>query len=192
MPEIFRWILTCQITSIGWKWVPVVLLFGSFHLGWVGAVGAHAVSLDARLKEGNVFVEAYFDDDAPARDAKVRVENEAKETIAEGRTDREGNWIFPMHAPGKYRVFLDAGDGHRANVSLRIPSPGEVEAVPASVPHNATRSNSTKERENRVSDGPSRKDFTSVPIIPLAVGLALLAIVGIVWPKWRRTRPSQP
>ena len=119
---------------------------------------------------------------------RLRVEDEAKVEIAAGKTDRNGYWAFPAPSPGKYRILLDAGDGHRTSVFVRIPdtsteitSPPEGTAqTPASSP------NSAPHNREIVTDGPTRDQFTRIPIGPLLAGLAILAIAGIALPRLRR------
>ena len=68
------------------------------------AASAHAIGVDARIVEDKVRVEAYFDDDTPARDAKVEVLDGEKVVVAEGRTDEKGYWTFAKPKPGKLRT----------------------------------------------------------------------------------------
>ena len=117
---------------------------------------AHAVGVDARIVGDKVRVEAYFDDDTPARDAKVEVLDGEKAVVAEGRTDEKGFWSFAKPKPGKFTVRVDAGDGHAAKTTIAIP--GDVE------------------ESKSLSDGPSRETFTGWQRLACTgVGLAVIA-----------------
>lgn len=124
---------------------------------------AHAVGVDARLAGDRVRVEAYFDDDTPARDAQVTVFDADRRIVAEGRTDEKGIWTFTTPAPGKYGIALDAGDGHAAKTTITIP----VQMLPNSPIR---------------TDGPSREEFTSPfqRIVWTIVGLAAISGLTIL------------
>jgi hypothetical protein len=122
-----------------------------------GAVWAHAIGAEAKLKGGRVHLEAYYDDDTAADDAKVTVEGGGK-VVAEGRTDEKGRWTFASPPAGTYRVTVDAGVGHRTTIEIEIPEG----TVPAEV----------------VSTGKRREDFTRFPWQGLTVGVGLLGLVA--------------
>jgi len=88
-----------------------------------GVALAHAVGVEAKLKDGKVNVEAFFDDDTPAQEAKIIVTDADGKTVAEGKTDKTGRWSFPAPAAGKYKVVVEAGPGHRATTTLTVPAP---------------------------------------------------------------------
>jgi nickel transport protein len=117
---------------------------------------AHGMGAECRLVADGVEVEAYYDDNTPARQARVRVYNANKKVVAEGRTDDKGRSVFPRPDVGAYEVVVDAGGGHRHTVSLQI-----TEAAPPSQPQ-------------RVSAGPSRDETTATPLPRLLVGLAFI------------------
>ena len=94
---------------------------------------AHALGVQAKIKDGKVFVEVYYDDDSPAGKAKVKL-LKGKDEIAAAVTDAEGRCSFDAPAPGKYEIHADAGAGHNAKTTLTT-----------------------------ASDGPSREEFTSTP-----------------------------
>jgi hypothetical protein len=83
--------------------------------------GAHALGADCTLVGQKVQVEAFYEDNTPARKARVTVLDEGKAVVAEGRTDAKGCWTFPTPRPGRYRVVVEAGEGHRATVTLTVP-----------------------------------------------------------------------
>jgi hypothetical protein len=127
---------------------------------------AHAVGLQAKLVDGTVKVEGYFDDDTPTADAKVTVTAESGAVVAEGKTDGRGIWSFPCPAAGKYRIKLDAGDGHSASTTLviAVTTPTEPEVV---------------------SSGPQRKEFTRFPWEQIGLGLAIIGFGTLLF-WWRK------
>jgi hypothetical protein len=68
---------------------------------FAGSASAHALGVEARLKDGRVVVEAFYDDDTPARDARVVVRDEDRTAVAEGRTDGDGRWSFATPPAGR-------------------------------------------------------------------------------------------
>jgi len=130
----------------------------AFLLVLPSAALAHGIGVEAKLKGDRVAVEAFFDDDTPAADAKVAVTAEDGKVVAEGKADAKGMWSFPVPAPGKYKVVVDAGGGHLAKTTITIP------ARPAAVPGTTTPCGSSFpssiESEVIISDGPTRADRT--------------------------------
>lgn len=123
------------------------------------AAAAHGLGVEAKLKAGTLSVEAYFDDDTPAADAKVTVEDESKAVVAEGTTDAKGVWSCAAPKPGKYAVRVDAGDGHKSKATVTVPG-----AVPPA------------DEPVVVSDGPTRAAFTGPQKWAMAaVGVGLIA-----------------
>ena len=134
---------------------------------------AHAIGLEAKLKGTTVAVEAYYDDDTPAAEATVTVEDaDDKRVIAEGKTDTKGVWSFTCPAPGNYIVRIDAGGGHAAKTTITIPSPATALSPPEDgAPVRESPSVS-------LSDGPSRETFTG-PMRWAMAGIGLVAIGGL-------------
>lgn len=153
---------------------------------------AHAVGVEARLKDGRVIVEAFYDDDTAAGDARVVVTDPDGKVAVEGKTDKDGKWSFPAPPAGKYKVTVDAGAGHRAAVSLTIPAapptpaPGEqaADSGPVSSPSIAT------DGELTVSEGPTRSEFTGWRRFAwAAAGLAVIG--GGTWALTRLLRAAK-
>jgi hypothetical protein len=136
---------------------------------------AHALGTDCRLAGERVEVEAYYEDDTPARQARVRVVDAHQALVAEGRTDEAGKWAFPRPAPGRYEVVVDAGASHRHTTPITVPA-SSVSAAP------------------RVSAGRGRAELTRTPWPRLLIGvLAIAAASGLflligAWRKGRRPR----
>jgi hypothetical protein len=121
---------------------------------------AHALDFDCKVKRDRVELEAYYDDDTPARSAKVRVEDQGRQLIAEGRTDEEGRWSFARPESGPYRVIVDAGAGHRSEREITITA--EAATTEPAAPKQRTR----------------RERFTEFPWLRLGGGLAIIAGLG--------------
>src|SRR5262245_31356111 len=100
---------------------PRALLAWFLVLATAPSAFAHALGAECSLRGDRVEVEAYYDDDTPARDARVIVRDVAKKNVAEGRTNDKGFWSFPRPEPGRYRVTVDAGAGHRTTVTITVP-----------------------------------------------------------------------
>ena len=143
---------------------------------------AHALGAECTLHGDIVTLEAYFDDDTAAADARVVVRNEARDIVAEGRTDAKGVWRFPAPPSGLYRVTVDAGAGHQTTFRLRIPSKVEqTRTAPSSA--------------ELVHEGPTRAEFTRFPWGGVALGLTVIALLFLGWRGlrgWRRRGSSSP
>ncbi len=138
--------------------------------GAVPRAAAHALGADCRVQAGRVELEAYYDDDTPAREAKVRVHDDGGQVVADGRTDAEGRWSFARPAPGHYRVVVNAGAGHRKELGVTIPGPAETAPAVA------------------VSAEPTRAEFTRFPWLKLGIGLAVIGGVAAAFLLSRRFR----
>lgn len=119
---------------------------------------AHGIGVEAKLKGDRVAVEALFDDDTSAAEAKVVVTTEDGKVVAEGKADAKGMWSFPALAPGKYKVVVNAGGGHLAKTTITIPA--RTAAVPSPPTPDGTSPPSGAEPEVVVSDGPTRAEMT--------------------------------
>jgi len=73
------------------------------------------------LKAGQLHVEVFFDDDAPAVNAKVEVVGDRENVVAVGFADSKGLWNCPAPPSGMYSVVVDAGMGHRTKVPIVVP-----------------------------------------------------------------------
>lgn len=126
-----------------------------------GRILPHGLLLRLTLENERVTVEAFFDDDTPAAQAKVTLSSAAGITLLSGVTDERGRFTIPEKiADGSYRVIIDAGAGHRAEKPLTIPF-GASAAVPE----------------------PTREEMTRTPWLKIGIGLAVLALFGLV--IWR-------
>ncbi len=153
---------------------------------------AHAVGIEAKLKGKTVAIEAYFDDDTPAADAKITVEDESKKVIAEGTTDAKGGWSFPVPQPGKYTVLLDAGFGHSTKTTITVPVLFIAKESGDGSAHNDSDSMTGQAPEVSISEGLSRSSFTgSMRAVMASVGLAIIALAtGLIWWLTRKRSPK--
>jgi hypothetical protein len=149
--------------------VPAFALFAVLAIA--GRADAHKLGAECKLHGGRVHVEAYYDDNTPARDAHVGVADSAQQRIAEGRTDANGCWSFAAPSPGNYLVIVDAGAGHRTQLQLTLPGAAT----------NAASDEGTCCEDAgslTVTDGPTRDAFTRAPWVQLGIGVALLGAIG--------------
>jgi nickel transport protein len=114
---------------------------------FAGPAAAHDLGATTKVRDGRVELEAYFDDDKPARGAQVVVNDLSGNVIAQGRTDQEGRWSFAVPGQASYEITVDAGDGHRVVVS-----------------------------STRAAERPSRTQFTRTPWVKIGLGLGLIAL----------------
>ena len=144
------------------------LLIAAALLAWSSPAFAHRLHVEARLTENDQLrVEAYYDDDTPAQDARVTIRL-GEQLVAEGKTDDKGVWTCPRPEPGTYTVRAQTA-GHGATTTLEVPQPTAIAAPPPSDDDRASR--------------------TRTPWGRLAAGLA---IIGGLWLAARLTRRSAP
>lgn len=163
--------MSCRILAI------VAALF--LILLYPSTASAHALRAECKLRNDKIEVEAYYDDDTPAQDAKVLVVTDQEAEVIQGRTDETGRWSFPRPTPGSYRVIVNAGDGHRCNVRFSVP---EGQVLPkrneTSLSHSDSEAAWTTEAVV-VSEGPTRQEFTQFPWLSMTAGLALIGVLGM-------------
>jgi hypothetical protein len=154
-----------------------ILIMGVVLLSPV-PVWAHALGAEARFDpaDGKVHVEAYFDDDSPAVNAKVEVQDGQEKTVAAGKTDARGFWSFPAPAAGRYVVLVDAGAGHRARKPIEVPA---ATTSPKSLTFTAPE-------KTIISDGPTREDFTRFPYLKVGLGVGGIFLFSLAFLVARR------
>ena len=141
-------------------------------LAGAGPAFAHRLIVDPTPVGDRLRVEAYYEDDTPAQYAKVTVVVDGR-TVAEGQTDDRGVWTCPRPAPGTYTVRV-ADHGHAGKETVVIPDPN---ASPLAV-----SADPDPPREDR-------SERTRTPWGRLAIGLAIIAGLTLVWRF--RPRPAR-
>ncbi len=151
-------------------------------IGLIGSVEAHSLGAEVRISGSRTTVEVYYDDDAPAVDAKVVIHDDQNRKIAEGRTDAKGILIVPTPAPGQYWFVADTGDGHVAKKRFTVQPDTHLNDV-------ATR----PDRGNISSDGPTRAESTGYQRWLLTgLGLAAIAFGTLLVRFLARHRSASP
>lgn len=165
-------------------WIAVYLLFPGVS---AFAAASHGLGGECKLIGDRVVVEAFFDDDTPARDARVRVEF-GTTVVAEGRTDSKGFWSFSRPAAGQYVVAIDAGEGHRVKIKMTIPDRKGAENAVVGTSNHAAAPPAPAADPVTVSEGPGREEFTQVRWKGMAGGLLIIALIAAA--LWLRPRLS--
>ena len=96
----------------------------------LGSERAFAHDLRAKVSPDSnpIRVEAWFDDDEPAAEARVVVTDAEGRTIASGVLDEKGVWSFPKPGPGSYLIVVELA-GHRDPIHLNIPDAAAPEVA---------------------------------------------------------------
>jgi hypothetical protein len=79
---------------------------------------AHKMYVEAKVLTDHIRVEAYYEDDTPAQEAKVKILKDDA-VVAEGRTDERGVWTCTL-PPGHYSARAETL-GHAANGEFDVP-----------------------------------------------------------------------
>lgn len=134
-------------------------------------VAAHDLQAVVRIEAEAVKIEAGYDDETPAEEARVTVLDGERKTIASGVLDERGLWSFPRPAAGSYLVVVEIA-GHRDRVEFVIPgaSTGKSESAPSP----ATYSNWRLDKR-----------------LGLAIGLVVILGSTLAYVLFRRTQSSR-
>lgn len=143
-------------------------------------VFAHRLQVEPLIKGDKLHVEAFYDDNSPAQQAKITVLN-GDTVVAEGRTDEKGVWECAKPMPGTYLVKAESL-GHAAKATVIVPD--EKMVASASVPKRADDSDSIE------SD--ARASKTETPWGKIFLGLGIIAFCCGLWFVARRTRTNTP
>lgn len=127
---------------------------------------AHRLHVSARVDADRVRIEAYYDDDTPAQEAKITI-LQGETVIVEGRTDDKGVFEFLKPNPGSYEV-RGASTGHTAKEDF------EIAELPST------------EKKADVDD---REEKTRTPWRRIGMGLGLILGVAIASFLLRRSTP---
>lgn len=137
---------------------------------------AHKLIVDARVKGDKLRVEAYYEDEIPAQMARIVVESESKQVVAEGRTDERGLWSCPVPPPGMYVVRAESV-GHSAKETIVVPSADSKKKTDTVSAHPSGSFVAPRESDSSASEKPARDDKTGTPWLKLAIGFAVITIL---------------
>jgi hypothetical protein len=164
---------------------------------------AHRLGADCTIRGKDVQVEAFFSDNTSAKGARVSVLDSNKNSVVEGRTDDKGAWSFPAPEPGIYHVIVEAGNGHRADITIDVPQTIQrAKSLPSTAEgacdcYNDAVSGDTAQPV-RISEGPSRDELTRIPWMRMFFGLILIAGIASAYltirkmSQARKTASSKP
>lgn len=159
-----------------------------------GTASAHALGAEWSIRGGQILLEAYFSDDTPAQGAVVSVLLLSTEPAKkfEGKTDEKGFCLFPRPGrPGKYRIVVDAGSGHKKELIMEIRTRPETIpgiALACGLPSLGGLGNLAivpllaEETEPIIGFCPRRQEFTAYPWHSLLTGFAIIgAAAAVLW-----------
>lgn len=87
----------------------------------------HKLCARIDLQGDKLIVEAFYDNDIPAENAKVKLLQQQK-TLAEATTDDRGMCSLAIPPAGDYLLDISAGGGHRTEVTFTIGAESVAEA----------------------------------------------------------------
>jgi hypothetical protein len=79
----------------------------------------HKLCAKLDIQADKLIVEAFYDNDIPAENAKVKLLQQQK-TLAEVTTDDRGMCTLAIPPAGDYLLEINAGGGHRTEVTFTI------------------------------------------------------------------------
>jgi nickel transport protein len=136
---------------------------------------AHKLIVDAAPNGDRLRVEAYYEDDTPADDAKVTV-LQGETVVAEGKTDDKGVWSCPLPPPGTYQVKV-LSVGHVGLKSVDVVGPPSVTSDP---------------RFDQALNPEQRAENTKTPWNRLGLGVGLILGLALAWWLIRRKSHDHP
>lgn len=172
-------IVTRNQSSLNDGFLPYTLVFAAMVMFALlpSQALAHAMGVEVRLRNNQIYIETFFHDDSPASNALVTIENEAGEKILSEKTDKEGKLQAPAPLPGKYKILVNDGAGHLSSTPFFIPKINPSE---------------TNNQNLLVSKSPDRDQFIQTPWLGLALGLAIIAILGLITSRLYQNPKSHP
>ena len=81
---------------------------------------AHKVNVFAYVENGTVYAESYFPDGKKVEEGAIEVFDKAGNKVAEGKTDQDGRFSFPLPAAkDDLNIVVNASMGHKASFLLK-------------------------------------------------------------------------
>ncbi len=113
-------------------WLLLLLSFLNLVLVLVSRPLAHGVK--GRLYQGPYLgIEAFYTDGTPMSYARVKVFLEGKKIpFQTGITDPHGRFLFAPDPPGRYRLVVEDGEGHRLEIKLETKKGANIKAQDSS------------------------------------------------------------
>ncbi len=90
---------------------------------------AHNVNLFVYPESNYIYVEAYYADGTKVRSGKITVFNKKGKKLLTGITDNKGNFFFPIPEKTDLKIVLEAGMGHRTEVSIKASALSDIKTV---------------------------------------------------------------
>lgn len=150
----------------------MIRLFPVFFT-FAALLAAHGTELHLESLPNAVAAHFTYDEDAPARNAKVSVYSpaDAANPYQTGQTDQRGFFAFVPDRAGVWRVVADDGEGHREEATVTVDEKGVVQMAADSHGH------------DHAAPGGALSLMTGLSIVFGITGLAL-------WWTGRRSGPK--
>jgi len=91
---------------------------------------SHTLCAKVEIQGTNLRIEAWFDNETPADGAKVKLLSN-KKTLHEVVTDERGLCSIPAPGAGNYTIDVNAGGGHRTEITFTIEAAVEEQTAGA-------------------------------------------------------------
>lgn len=98
------------------------------------ATFAHKLNIFAFAENGKVSIEGFFVDGKKVQQGALTVHAPDGKLLAQGKTDQEGKFSFPITSKVDLRIALDAGMGHRAEIVMPASELGQIPAMKDAMP----------------------------------------------------------
>ncbi len=109
-----------------WKIRALAAILAACGVILPSAALAHKMLVSAVPEGSSLRVEVFFPNGAPAQEVPVTLAPAGgAPALASGQTDSQGAARFPGVAPGSYRVVAADPLGHRAEIQVTVPGPGQ-------------------------------------------------------------------
>jgi nickel transport protein len=83
------------------------------------SANAHKVNIFAYAENGSIYAEGYFVDGSKCKNSLVEVvDNKTGEKLLEGKTDKNGQFLFDIPHATSIKLILHAGTGHQNEYTL--------------------------------------------------------------------------